>query len=251
MHLLSPMKIYTTLNIGAFHTNHCEDFLVTEPIGTNQQLIAVLDGCTMGTESAFASMLIGKILRNITKGLFYEEFVSKQNSNINTKLKQVLCLLFDNLKSIKNQIGLETNELLSTLILGIIDSNNTSAQIITIGDGLICYDGKLVEYEQGDRPDYLGYHLNEGFEEWFSKQNQFLSINNFCDLSISTDGIFTFKNLKDKLLQKSEDEIIDFLLINSDGFEKSNLMENKVRFLEQEWNHIVTDDLAVIRIITH
>lgn len=70
------MKIYKTLHIGEFHTNHCEDFLIEEQIGTNEKLLAVLDGCTMGTESVFASILFGKILRNIAKNKFYEEFVT-------------------------------------------------------------------------------------------------------------------------------------------------------------------------------
>ena len=66
------MKVYKTLHIGEFHTNHCEDFLIHEQIGANQILIAVLDGCTMGTESVFASILFGKVLRNIAKKKFYE-----------------------------------------------------------------------------------------------------------------------------------------------------------------------------------
>ena len=64
------MKRYKTLHIGEFHTNHCEDFFVDEQIATDERLIAVLDGCTMGTESVFASILYGKILRNISKKKF-------------------------------------------------------------------------------------------------------------------------------------------------------------------------------------
>ena len=45
--LLKPkktqMKIYTTLQIGEFHTNYCEDFLITEEFASNQILVAVLD----------------------------------------------------------------------------------------------------------------------------------------------------------------------------------------------------------------
>ena len=61
------MRIYKTINIGEFHTNHCEDYLIEEQIATNEKLIAVLDGCTMGTESVFASILYGKILSLLSK----------------------------------------------------------------------------------------------------------------------------------------------------------------------------------------
>ena len=42
--------------IGEFHINHNEDFLVSHEIGKDKMMIAVMDGCTMGTESHFASV---------------------------------------------------------------------------------------------------------------------------------------------------------------------------------------------------
>jgi len=242
------MRIYKTLNIGEFHTNHCEDFLIEEQIGTNQKLIAVLDGCTMGTESVFASILFGKVLRNIAKKKFYEEFVTHNSIQLKDKLKEVVKSLINETKLIKNQLGLETNELLSTLIIGIIDIEESKAEFLTIGDGLICIDGELFEYEQNDKPDYLGYHLADDFEIWFDNQKQKLSVSGFKDLSICTDGIFTFKNLEDRSKQKSENEIIEYLLMDNDWAEFDNFLDRKIRVLKDKWNHLVTDDLAIIRI---
>ena len=243
------MRIYKTLNIGEFHSNYCEDFLVEEQIATNEKLIAVLDGCTMGIESVFASMLFGKILRNIAKNKFYEEFVSGKPIDLKNKLKEVVKLLIQQTKIIKNELGLEINELLSTLIIGIVDTHYSCAEFLTIGDGLICKDGELIEYEQNDKPDYLGYHLAEEFENWFDSQNQKLSISNFRDLSICTDGIFTFKNFENKLAQKSEKDIIEYLLVNNEGAEFDNFLCRKIRMLKDKFSHVVTDDLAIIRII--
>ena len=242
------MRIYKTLNIGEFHTIHCEDFLIDEQIATNEKLIAVLDGCTMGTESVFASILFGKILRDISKKKFYEEFISNVSVDSKLKLKEVLKELINKIKVIKNQLGLETNELLSTLIIGIINTKYSTAEFLTIGDGLICVDGKLTEYEQNDKPDYLGYHLKDDFNNWFENQNQKLSISYFKDLSICTDGIFTFKNLKNKDNKKSEDEIIQYLLIDNEYSEFDNFLDRKIRSLKEKYNHIVTDDLAIIRV---
>lgn len=243
------MKIYTTLQIGEFHTNYCEDFLITEELASNQILVAVLDGCTMGTESVFASILYGKILRKIAKNNFYQEFILKENQELDLKLKlkSILQELINDTKEIKNKLGLETNELLSTLILGIIDTQKQEGEFITIGDGLICVDGKLTEYEQNNTPDYLGYHLTENFEEFYQNQQQKLSISNFEDVSICTDGIFTFKNLENQRHQKSESEIINYLLLDNQESEFDNFLDRKIRNLKKI-NHVVTDDLAIIRI---
>lgn len=244
------MRIYKTLHIGEFHTNHCEDFLIEEPIGTSEKLIAVLDGCTMGTESVFASILYGKILRKIAKNKFYQEFVTDDSVQLKDKLKEVVKSLIDETKLIKNQLGLETNELLSTLIIGIIETKESKAEFLTVGDGLICKDGELTEYEQDDKPDYLGYHLFDDFENWFNNQKQRLTITDFKDLSICTDGIFTFRNLDDKKKQKPEKEIIEYLLMDNEGSEFDNFLDRKIRFLKNDCHHLVTDDLAIIRIKT-
>jgi hypothetical protein len=242
------MNIYSTINIGDFHENNCEDFLVHEKIRSNNLMIAVMDGCTMGKESVFASTLIGKILRKIAKEKFYTEFVNQEKTNINNTLKEVLKSLFIELKSVKNTLGLETEELLSTLILGIVDPEKSKAEFVVIGDGLICVDEEIIEFDQDDKPDYLGYHLSENFDVWYDGQEQNLSINTFQDLSICTDGIYTFKNFLVSKDQKSEKEIIKYLLIDTEGSEKENMLVNKVRQLKDTLKHVVTDDLAIIRI---
>lgn len=242
------MRIDKTLQIGEFHTNHCEDFLITSQIGSHLELIAVMDGCTMGEESAFASMLFGKTLRNIAKQQFYQEFVNATATDPVNLMKEVVKQLQKELKHIKNQLGLNINELLSTLLLGIIDTQNHSAEVLVLGDGLVCYNGQLIEFEQGDKPDYLAYHLSEDFEEWYSQQKQRLSLSSIKDLSISTDGIFTFKNLMNKSKQLPEQEIIHTLLINGPDASGINFLDKKVRDLKEEANHVVTDDLAIIRV---
>lgn len=242
------MKIYSVLQIGQFHTNYCEDFLVTEPIGTDKRLIAVLDGCTMGTESAFASMLFGKLLRSIAKQLYYQDFIQKDVRDIRQILKAVFEILFKEARSIKNQLNLDTNELLSTIILGIIDESNPGATFLTVGDGLIYHDGNAVEYEQDNIPDYLGYHLGKDFNTWFGQQKQVLDVSDFKDLSISTDGIFTFQNLSKKGENQQPGRVIEYLLNDTEFSENDNFLERKVRLLEHENQLVVTDDLAIIRV---
>ncbi|WP_196887582.1 protein phosphatase 2C domain-containing protein [Aureivirga sp. CE67] len=236
------------LKIGDFHENNCEDFLVSEKIGSKQKLIAVMDGCTMGKESSFASMLVGKTLRKISKDKFYTEFIEKNQFSLEHQLKSILEALFKTIRNIQNELNLDELELLTTLIIGVLDFETQEAELITIGDGMIYHDGKITEYEQDDKPDYFGYHLSENFETWYLNQNQKLHINNFKDLSICTDGIFSFKNLKTPDKSMNYKEIIHYLLEDQIEFENELFFENKMRSLENDFQQKVTDDIAIIRI---
>lgn len=243
------MKINTFLGIGEFHSLHCEDFLITEPLSSSQKLIAVMDGCTMAKESVFASILYGKVLRNIARAKYYEDLRMDSARELKSLLREILQNLFEELRILQNQMALEANELMSTLIVGVIDTKEACAELLTVGDGLIVANGIQYEYDQNDKPDYLGYHLAEDFKHWYSKQQQRISLKNITDLSISTDGIFSFKNLKDGHEQISEEEIINFLLIDKEGMEFNNFFDRKIRALEKESRLQLTDDLALIRML--
>jgi len=243
------MKIYTSIQRGDFHNNHCEDALVFTDIGKNKILIAVMDGCSMGTESHFASTLYAKILRKISKELFYTEFLKPQEDTLQPILYNITKDLFQELKNIKNQLGLETMELLSTLILGIYDSNIKQAEIITIGDGLIVHNGSVTEYEQEDKPDYFAYHLQEDFDTWYRNFNQKLSLENIEDLSIMTDGIYTFKRLGKTTKYEETQEMIEYLAIDQRKTNHQDIVKGKMIFLEKERLLKPMDDFAIIRII--
>lgn len=239
------MNIYTSLHIGAFHTNYCEDFLITENLNDTQKLIAVFDGCSMGKESVFASILFGKLFRNIAKKEFYKDFVTVSTSKLH--LKTILRQFFTEINAIKRQLDLNTYELLSTIIVGIVNTDENSAEILVVGDGLVCVDGEKFEFEQGDKPDYISYHLSENFEDWFANQQQKVRISKFKDLSIATDGIFAFKNLKNPKAQKHDDEIINALLCDREYEEFDNFLDRQMNDLHTAFHHVPTDDIAIIR----
>ena len=244
------MNIYTSLQIGSFHSNHCEDFLVVAPTGNQQTLIAVMDGCTMGTESVFASILIGKLLRKIAKEIYYEAFVNPRSLSLSEDLKKIVSTLMQELKLCKNQLDLEIEELLSTLIIAVIDTEHHRAECLAIGDGLIVVDGIAYEYEQNDKPDYLGYHLSEEFNIWYAKQTQRLTVDKFRDLAICTDGIFSFKNFKNPANQRSEGDFVNHLLTAAVEAGQEHPLDVKIRKLQELAYHSLTDDLAIIRIVT-
>jgi protein phosphatase 2C-like protein len=242
------MKIYTTLQIGEFHTNNCEDYLLATEIGNNKILCAVMDGCTMGTDSYFAETLTGKILRKIAKEYEFKEFVKKVQNSPELLIKMVLKQLFEHFRNFKNQLQLEREETLTTLLIAIVDIAEKSGEFMCIGDGLICIGDQLFEFEQDNRPDYLGYHLNDDFESWFTSQHQKISKTGIESFSLSTDGIFTFKEFDTGTYDKP-DNIIDFLLLDEEGSDNSNMLNSKMIEIKATWGLKPTDDLAIIKVI--
>ncbi|MCH2194210.1 protein phosphatase 2C domain-containing protein [Kordia sp.] len=245
------MKIYTSIQKGDFHVNYCEDSLVSTKIGENKVLIAVMDGCSMGTESHFASTLFAKILKKISQELFYTEFIQPQDETLEKQLYSILKKLFLELKSIKNQLNLETLELLSTLILGVYDASTKSVEIICIGDGVVVHNKTITEYEQGDKPDYFAYHLQEDFHVWYDNFKQKLSLKNVEDLSIMTDGIYTYKQLGNSTNYEEAEILIDYLSIDKNTTNHTDMLQGKMMLLEKERSLKPMDDLAIIRITNH
>lgn len=244
------MKIYHISKMGEFHVEHNEDASATVTLDDDKLLIAVMDGCSMGTESHFASTLIAKLLRKIGKEVSYKAFAERTRATVDNLLETVMEQLFLELKELKNRLLLETEEILSTLLLGICDTKQKRLSLMTVGDGLICCNGKYTEYEQDDKPDYLGYHLHKSFGEWYSSQTQRLHLSDVSDCSISTDGIFTFKKFDANEYPPVEDaEIIDYLLIENEDTENEKMLSKKLLHIEKKYGLKPSDDLTIIRLI--
>jgi hypothetical protein len=243
------MNIHTALQIGDYHLNHCEDFLVTKKIGSDKILCAIMDGCSTAMESQFASTLIGKILRKICIEKGYKElYETNRINNIEEDLKSIVKDLFKEIISIKNQLMLDEKELLTTLIILLYNEKENEGIILSIGDGLVCINGEITEFERDNKPDYLAYHLKEDFENWYGNQTQKIFFNNLEDISIATDGISTFMPIKKTV----HDEIIDpisYLLSNQSNSASEEMLLIKLKKLEHHYGMKPTDDLAMIRII--
>ena len=242
------MIIYTTLTIGEHHTNHCEDYLITAEIGKEKILCAVMDGCSMGTDSYFAATLTGKLLRKIANEYSYKEFISKQSNDLQQTLAGIVRQLFLELRELKNSIQLKREEILNTLLIAVIDSSNATGEFFCVGDGLICLNGDFFEFEQDNKPDYLGYHLQEDFDAWYSNQQQRISAQQIRDFSLATDGIFTFSRYDNQTYQQAGN-VAELLLIDKTGYQSINMLDRKRIEIEKEWGLKPMDDLAIIRVV--
>lgn len=240
------MNIYTALTIGEHHVNFCEDNLLNVKIGENFYLIGVFDGCSMGNESHFAATLTTKILKKVAIEMDFMVFKAKQG--IENLLKQAIKRLFEELITIQNLLLLSKYDLLNTLLIGVLDAQTNTAKFLAIGDGVLIADDKTFVFNQNNQPDYMGYHLHEDFESWFSLQRQFVILENWKDITISTDGIFTFKNFDNKNYSKSI-EVIQYLCEDKQFLENENMLNKKMHLLATQYGLKPTDDVAIIRVI--
>jgi hypothetical protein len=163
-------------------------------------------------------------------------------------LKSILKELFKELIITKNQLLLERNELLTTLIILLIDKKTNSGIVLVIGDGLVNINGTITEFDQDNKPDYLGFHLAEDFDTWYDNQQQKIVFENIQDISIATDGIFMFEQIKKVETTDTIDEL-KYLVFDQSELEKEEMLYLKLKKLEHNFGIKPTDDLAIIRII--
>lgn len=244
------MKVYKCSKIGEYHTNHNEDDLIQTQIGEDKIVLAVMDGCSMGTDSHFASTLLKKIIRKTSSEIYYKEFIQRTSLQINEILHLLLEAIFKDLALIKNILNLNKEEILTTLVLAAIHTKFKSCEVIVIGDGIVNANGNLFEFDQNNKPDYIGYHINENFETWINSQTQTLTIDNIEDLSISTDGIHSFKKYHlGKFDNIEEQDIINLLLNDKREVINSKMLTNKIDYIEKEYGLRNYDDISIMRII--
>lgn len=244
------MNIYSALQRGAYHENYCEDSFYYGKYGNNKMIFAIMDGCTTAMESHFSSTLISKIIKKICIEKGYKDFVIKTDETltIEAELKSILFAIMQELKNIKNLLLLDTKELLTTLLLLLIDRNTNKGILLAIGDGFVNINGIITNFEQDNKPDYLGFHCMEDFESFYASQKQIIFIDSILDITIATDGIYTFESFSKN--KTAEDfNCIDYLSKNKTQHENNEMLTLKLKFIENQIGKKPTDDLAMIRII--
>lgn len=244
------MKIYKAIQIGDYHVNHCEDYLFSGELDNDKILCAVMDGCTTAIDSHFISTMVGKILRKISVEQGYKKMyeTGSEPLDLDVHLKSILNNLFSELKISRNQLMLETKEMLTTLVILLLDKKTDQGIILAIGDGFVNINGKITEFDQENKPDYLGFHLTEDFDLWYDKQTQKIKFDAIQDISIATDGIGMFSPVAKSLSDEKIDPI-NYLLVDTEHDEHADMLNLKIKRLEKSFGLKPTDDVAIIRVI--
>lgn len=153
------------------------------------------------------------------------------------------------LSSTKNLLQLERNELLSTILLALVDTSEVKAEIICIGDGLVYCDAVLTEFDQENQPDYLAYHLGADFDSWYTTLDQRMSLANFSNLTLCTDGLLTFADSSNGSLKPAKmEEVIAYLLEGEVEIGNERYFQKRMRRIKQNWGIEPTDDLGIVQI---
>lgn len=233
--------------MGAFHTVFCEDFLVEMAFNERIHIAAVMDGCSMGRDTHFASTLLAKLLNKHIRLLSYLDWQKSVFTSLEDLARLLLQRCWMNLKFVQNDWLLETEELLATLSLLILDKVEKTAFVIMIGDGVLAINDKIISIDQEDKPDYLAYHLSENFEDWFSAQTNTFFVKEVANIALATDGIETFMNR-----EQSFDfgfNVVGYLLQDRSFVDSGDMLARKCNFVKEQYGAVPTDDLAVVRLV--
>ncbi|MEL6254635.1 MAG: protein phosphatase 2C domain-containing protein [Bacteroidota bacterium] len=244
------MHIHSCLHKGDFHPVFCEDFLFHTEVSPDVYLAAVMDGCSMGKDSQFASLLFSKILKKVSKEIAYREFAGDlppfSDWTLGDLGKEVLKQIWDNLKTLSQNLYLDKLELLSTLNLALVHTDQSKVWLILIGDGFIVAEDKIIEIDQDNRPDYLAYHLKEDFEHWFAQQKGIYEFEDIHQLILATDGVDSFEKLI-PTQSKIGFEPTPYFLLDPSYDAISHPFDKKLEILKEEFGLIATDDIGLLK----
>jgi len=244
------MKISSLLQRGIHHKNFNEDFLYTRPLTKDIMVCAVMDGCSSAKDSQFAAALYAKSLHKSSRMLPQMKAIM-EDFDLKTMALEAIAefffkQLFEDLRRAKKLFFLEREELLSTIVLLVIDKKKRTACIKMSGDGIFAVNDEITEVDQNNIPNFLGYHLGASFEDVKDTEIQTWSFKEVRDISISTDGIDKLrKGTKHKSAEVDPREV--FLMGKPDRFEDSFLQNKYQDFLKKGF--IPHDDIGMIRLL--
>lgn len=236
--------IRTVIRRGSEHKQNCEDaFFHIENEG--YVFAGVFDGCSTGHNSYFASELLAKIMSATTSSNYHDE-------NTENIANLILHETFEKLKTIRNELNLQTNELLSTIVFLI--NFGSKYTIVMVGDGAYMIDGHLTKIRsEGNAPDYLAYHLDEDFNKIW-KSFHIISGETEGDIAIMTDGYDSFRKTENgmnrDLSSEEYENVLDTLLLEKKLIKSQAMLSRLLNILENEMPGLFHfDDLTIIRFI--
>lgn len=202
----------------------CEDEIFHTQYN-NFSICALFDGCSSGKDSHYASTHHKLLLKDAIENEILWE-------NVEDISRGILNFIYEELYNLPYERGVE---MLSTIILLIVNEVTEEYFIVFAGDGVTSIDGKVINVHDanGDSVWYLSnvynpYDINcLGFNEAFS--NYYTSLKKisgkgFNTISISTDGIDTFKNKYGTVLKEEAREFF----FNNDKFDN---LDNQLKRL--------------------
>lgn len=246
------MLIKTLIERGSSHKLRCEDDLLV--LNLEDYIVgAIFDGCSSGIDSHLSSTLLKRVLKTIINGdgncRFELKWHNKESLDFYI-IQKLASMLYDKLHepSFKKLISYDNyNDLLSTVIIMLVNKFNNRYTVLFCGDGVLSVDDTIVTIhdENGDTVDYLmvqnetnviNYIDNRPFYQGYFKNT----------ISISSDGIDTFK---DQFGENKSKEAKDTLFMDTAFWKQDIMLNRKYNILTKVNKYLNQDDVSIIRII--
>ncbi len=245
------MEVYELLRRGEMHKDFCEDFLLSFELNEQYSVYGVFDGCSTGIDSHMASSLIAKVVRAEMECLAVDEIISIKNL-----LSESIYHTMSTLRNIRNDLFLETNELLSTIILLVVDKLSGKGEALVFGDGFVSINGQQIDIEQDNAPDYLAYYLDEleniaDFEAWLAEHSNSYTIDEVVDISIATDGVASFQITDATLENNGRPVPSEYLAKDNFLLHNKSMLGRKLNILKSKHQLMNQDDIAFIRLVNN
>ncbi len=224
----------SVLNVRANNHNSCEDNVAVQE-NDNYVWGVICDGCSTGIKSYFASQTIAYFIDN-------QQCEDATCDDVITRLKNFL-------SGVKIMFQFSHMNLLSTCILFSYNKQTKTLKIRALGDGYYYVNGNhnneqgLTEhyFDQGNIPDYIGYHLDETdsmFQQYLNTYPEFTH-ENVDRFMICSDGI--------KAIERSQ-------FAPETTVDKSILFDAPIstNYLIRMWNtlkrtqYTLSDDLTIV-----
>ena len=251
-------KVDKHISRGIQHANFNEDNLFESRLGKSFFVAAVMDGCSTAVESHFASALYKKSLRKALKVLqnlaHLQDSVKLEKMTPSEISDFIWAQLFSDLKKNKRQLFLRFEELLSTMVLSVINIKTGAAQVSVSGDGLFWVNGERFGVDQGNQPDFLAYHLGKPFDPSDDQRIPRWEFSKVESLIISTDGLLKFRkgNLSVEALlfaQAGDWDDVNGARGNKasqkEKYVSKKNLDQKIEALKKE-GYVAHDDLAIV-----
>ena len=238
------------------HANHCEDsYFVHED--DDKIVGAVLDGCSTGYNSHWASQFVAYSFERLCKDSHGFRYFSHPVSSWPLFETNIFRSVGNDIRMGMEMMSLSDMNFLSTIVFFVYLKSDRLLHVRFIGDGCAVVNGRYYRNDENNMPQYLAYFVglsDDEFERFVSSRRVevFEGVDNFA---ICSDGIDSFVNLKNGHLDRSIP--IRFLVedprsinLKNGLAKKMNILTNTSEALKLDDEHCwwqIHDDLTIIR----
>ena len=229
------------------HDNHCEDdyWIHSE----NGVIVgAVLDGCSTGINSHFASTLVKYSLENSKDYIRYTTCPAESAFDFLTQQVK------KSMVAVAGYLGLTDMNLLSTIVFFHYDTYTKELVVKFFGDGVVYVNGERNEHSEDNAPQYLAYHMDDNYDDFeaYLLSRKTLNFNNVVEFKICSDGIDSLVNIKNMKVPSVAGK--EYLLYGDDFKTQKTGLAKRFKLLTSHNNElpeghswwVIKDDLTVI-----